>query len=212
MATAWRWSLFVALVLAFILIPFMIWESPMNALSARWLHPEGSSRWEIGVAVALLLASDVLLPIPSSIISTSAGYLLGIAGGTMASFVGMTAGAGIGYVVGLRAGRSALQHIVTPAQRERLERSAAESGNWLLAAARSVPVLAEASVIVAGAARMPFGRFLAVTSLSNLGIAAVYATAGAMSATTGSFVLALGAALALPLPFLVAKKYWGKRA
>jgi uncharacterized membrane protein YdjX (TVP38/TMEM64 family) len=206
MKGASRWILFVALLLAFILVPFVLWEEPMNALSARWLHPEGTSKWEIGAAVALLLAVDVLLPIPSSIISTSAGFLLGIGGGTAASFAGMTAGAIIGYVVGVRAGRSALRHIVTPDQQARLEASAQGSGNWLLAAMRSVPVLAEASVIIAGAARMPFPRFLAITSLSNLGIACVYATAGAMSATAGSFLIALLAALALPLPFLLLKK------
>lgn len=196
-----------AVLLALILVPFALWDDPMPSLSAHWLHPDRSGKWEIGLAVAALLAADVILPIPSSIVSTSAGYLLGIAAGTAASFIGMTAGAVIGYVIGLRAGRSALRHIVTADQQARLEASAERGGNWLIALSRSIPVLAEASVIVAGAARMSFPRFLTVTALSNLGVAVVYATAGAVSATSGSFFLALGAALALPLPFLAIRRY-----
>jgi membrane protein DedA with SNARE-associated domain len=71
-------------------------------------------------------------------------------------------------------------------------------GVWAVAVGRPVPVLAEASVLLAGTARLPFRRFLVVCSLSNLGISLVYAVAGALSATAGSFFLALAAAVVVP--------------
>jgi uncharacterized membrane protein YdjX (TVP38/TMEM64 family) len=194
-------------LLALILVPFALLEDPMASLTARGLSLEWGGTWGVGIAIALLLAVDVLLPIPSSIVGTSAGYLLGIAAGATASFAGMTLGCLVGYVLGARAGTAALKRMVTAEQRAQLEASAARQGDWVLAVSRPVPVLAEASVIMAGAARMPFRRFFLVTGLANLGISLVYATAGALSATVGTFFLALAAALALPFAVLAVRKY-----
>ena len=65
-------------------------------------------------------------------------------------------------------------------------------------AARPIPVLAEASVLGAGLSRLPFRRFALLTTLANLGIAAVYSAAGAFAAGTGSLLLAFAGALLLP--------------
>jgi uncharacterized membrane protein YdjX (TVP38/TMEM64 family) len=56
--------------------------------------------------------------------------------------------------------------------------------------------------MLAGIAGVPPKRFLAVTSLANLGVSLVYAVAEAMSATAGSFFAALAAAVLLPLGFV----------
>ena len=71
-------------------------------------------------------------------------------------------------------------------------------GDWVIIAARPVPVLAEASVMFAGIARMPFGRFMLLTALSNLGISAVYAAVGAFSSNLNSFLLAFFGAILIP--------------
>jgi uncharacterized membrane protein YdjX (TVP38/TMEM64 family) len=71
-----------------------------------------------------------------------------------------------------------------------------------------VPVLAEASVFLAGLARMPFGRFAWITGLSNLGISAVYAAAGAFAARRESFLLAFAAAVLIPAAAMLAVRYW----
>jgi 3-dehydroquinate synthase len=63
---------------------------------------------------------------------------------------------------------------------------------------RGVPVLAEGSVIFAGLAGMPIGRFLLITSTANLCISAAYAGAGAYALGAGSFAAALAAAILLP--------------
>jgi hypothetical protein len=61
-----------------------------------------------------------------------------------------------------------------------------------------VPALAAASVLLAGIARVGGARFAALTSLANLGVSAAYALAGATSATTGSMLPAIAAAIVLP--------------
>ena len=68
-----------------------------------------------------------------------------------------------------------------------------------MVAVRAVPVLAEASVLFAGIGSMRFGRFLLLTSLSNLGISLVYASVGAFAAEIQSFLLAVAGAVLVPL-------------
>ena len=61
-------------------------------------------------------------------------------------------------------------------------------GEWVIVVSRPIPVLAEASVLFAGLSGMPASRFLLLSTLSNLGISAVYAAVGAFSASTNSFL------------------------
>lgn len=77
-----------------------------------------------------------------------------------------------------------------------------------LALCRPVPVLAEASVILAGAAPMRAGAVLGATTLANLGVSSIYAGVGATTSGVGTFLLAVGAALALPrVTLLVAGRF-----
>ena len=96
-----RWALISVLLLALILVPFLLFEDFFNALAARFASGEGSS-WYAAIGIGGLLASDVVLPIPSSIVSAAAGVLLGFAGGTAVIWVGMTISCGIGYWIGAR--------------------------------------------------------------------------------------------------------------
>jgi len=64
-----------------------------------------------------------------------------------------------------------------------------------LVLARPVPVLAEASVLLAGTARLSWSWFLAPVALSNLGIAAAYCALGNLA----QLPAALAASVALPL-------------
>jgi membrane protein DedA with SNARE-associated domain len=88
--------------------------------------------------------------------------------------------------------------LVGQAELVRAESITQRYGEWTLILTRAVPVLAEASVIFAGIARMPFPRFIAITALSNLGIAVAYAAVGAFSMRMESFLVAFAGAIALP--------------
>ena len=59
-------------------------------------------------------------------------------------------------------------------------------------------MLAEASVIFAGLVGTPFRHFVALTALSNLGIAVGYAAFGAFSMSVDSFLVAFLGALIIP--------------
>ena len=98
-----RWSLFVTLLLAFILVPFMLLEGPMNSLVQETLH-SSTSITLITLAVIAFLLADIVPPIPSSFVLATTGYLLGLGLGTAVCFVGLTCASLAGYALGRYAG------------------------------------------------------------------------------------------------------------
>jgi uncharacterized membrane protein YdjX (TVP38/TMEM64 family) len=201
-----RWTLLVVALLAIIIVPFVFFEDDLNILAARLARGEGAS-WLSAVIVFLLLASDVFLPIPSTIVSAAAGALLGFWIGTFVVWAGMSAACAIGYAFGARASMAARRFVGADAI-ARAERLAGRYGDYGLVLCRPVPVLAEASVILAGVVGAPRRRFLTLTSASNLGIAMVYAAVGAFAMEVQSFLLAFAAALVVPaLTMLIARRW-----
>lgn len=197
------WALFLGGLLAVILIPFFFWEDAFLA-STRSVLGSPSGGVVLALGLAALLAGDVLLPVPSSLVSTAAGVRFGVGGGAVVSVAGLTAGCALGYALGRRLGRPAAERAAGPRGLEGLERASARWGAAVLVACRAVPVLAEASVILAGVGRVPVGRFLALTGLANLGLAIAYAWVGAEAATSGSFLLAFAGAIAIPVVAMAA--------
>ena len=192
-----RWFLLSAALLAAILVPFFLYEEPITRWTQEFVEREGA-RWVVGGVLGGLLATDVLLPIPSSLVSTAAGYLLGLWTGSAVTWTGMTAACLIGYLLGATVGRGATRRFVGEEELQRASRAQSRFGNWVVVIFRAVPVLAEASVLLAGVVRMPFRRFVFLATLSNLGIALTYSAVGAYALEVESFFLAFGGAIVVP--------------
>lgn len=197
MGPAARWSALAFLLLASVLVPFAIWGDGIDAWVARTDWDGAGRAWPAAI-LAGLLAADGLLPVPSSLASTLLGVLLGAVGGTLASAGAMSAGVLLAYGLGRWGGRPVAQRLVGATGLRRAGDWLDRRGVWALALCRPVPVLAEASVIASGVAGMRPGPVLLATGLSNLGISAAYAGAGAAAQGPGTFLLAFAAALLLP--------------
>ncbi len=203
-----RWAVLSIVLIAVILVPFFLFETQFNQFAAE-VAKGGGPRWVAAGGILALLAADVFLPVPSSILSTAAGVLLGFWGGTAVVFTGMTLGCLLGFAVGSRSSAAARRLVGEPG----LQRAAdlmRQYGDWMLAACRPVPVLAEASVIFAGLVHVPRARFVWLTALANLGIAAGYSAIGAFSMRVESFLVAFLGALLIPgLAILIARAVFG---
>ena len=197
-----------AVVLAVVIVPFALWGPAVEAAVVRLTYAE-IPRPAVAAAVVLLLTADTFLPVPSSLVSTVSGELLGFAGGAAASFAGMWLGCLAGYAAGRWASRWTADRLEP---QDRVRRAAGRWGIWMLAVFRPVPVLAEASVLWAGLNRVPFGRFAVVTSASSLGIACAYAWAGAVARSQETFFLAFAASTVLPGLLLLTARGWGPRS
>lgn len=194
-----RWLLLCGSVLAIILVPFFLFGEKIETWTEDFLESASDQAGWIAVVLGALLASDVLVPVPSSLTSTAAGFFLGFAAGTLTSLTGMTISCILGYWLGERFGRPLANRLVGGHELTRLERLSQRVGNWVIVISRPVPVLAEASALFAGISGMSTYQFLLLSTLSNLGISAVYAAVGAFSATTNSFLLAFAGSILVPL-------------
>jgi uncharacterized membrane protein YdjX (TVP38/TMEM64 family) len=193
-----RWTLFALLLAGFVLLPFVLLDARMAALAEGALHAGRSAGYVTLVVVGLLLV-DIVLPIPSSFVLATAGYLLGAGFGALACFVGLSCASAAGYALGRLAGEVAARRIVGAPELDRLRAWARTHGDLLIVALRAVPVLAEATVLLAGTARMPVARFAVLVSVGNLVVAALYAGIGAASASQQTFAGVSIAAMALPV-------------
>jgi uncharacterized membrane protein YdjX (TVP38/TMEM64 family) len=204
-----RWAILIGLMFALIIIPFLIFEKQFEQLGT-WLAEGHASGWASAATIGALLALDVFLPVPSSIVSTGAGVLLGFWRGALVIWVGMTIGCVIGYAFGVKAAGAARKLVGA----DGLASAATvmdRYGPWALVICRPIPVLAESSVVFAGLVRTPVGPFMSLTTLSNLGIAVAYAAVGAFSVRAQSFLLTFAGALALPGLAMLIGRIWVTR-
>jgi uncharacterized membrane protein YdjX (TVP38/TMEM64 family) len=205
-----RWSVLVGLMFAVIIIPFILFEKQFEALGA-WLASGHASGWTSASIIAGLLALDVFLPVPSSVVSTVAGVLFGFWRGMAVIWVGMIFGCVIGYAFGARAAGAA-RKVVGADGLVKAGRVMERHGSWALVICRPIPVLAESSIVFAGLVRSPLAPFIWLTTLSNLGIAIAYAAVGAFSMKTESFLWTFVGALALPgIAMLLGRLFVTKR-
>lgn len=196
------WLLVCAALLAIILIPFYFWGGSIDAWIVAFLgDPLGDV--VAGAGIVLFLATDVVLPVPSSFVSTAAGIRFGFLGGMLLSWLGMTLGGWIAYELGRRFGRTTANALAGERAMRDVAATAERYGTWSVVVFRAVPVLAEASVLLAGVAGVRLPRFLATSSLANLGVSAAYAAVGSWSLSTRSFLLAFAGSILIPAVLLL---------
>ena len=205
-----RLIVLVTAVALAVIVPFLLFGGTVNAWANDLIVQAGQRPFLAGGLLALLLAVDIVVPVPSSLVSTACGMALGFLGGTCASFAGMSVTALIGYLIGRYAARYAVR-LVGEREAALLEDFHRRHGVWLLLALRPVPVLAEASVVFSGIARLPFRQVAVVTMLGNLAVSAVYAAIGVWGSLSDSFVPAFLASMALSGVMIAVMRAKGKR-
>jgi 3-dehydroquinate synthase len=160
--------------------------------------------------IVLGLSLDILLPIPSSVLSVWAVVSLGLTGGVVAIWIGLCVACMFGYWLGTCSRPWLLKKFVKTQDMIEARRFSSRYGILALVLLRAVPVLAEASVLTAGLVKMPFRRFMLVTSLSNAGIAFVYAGISAYLNVYTSFTGAIVAGIAVPAAAWLAAGLFGR--
>ncbi|MCA9120358.1 MAG: VTT domain-containing protein [Planctomycetaceae bacterium] len=188
----------MSLILLVPIVPFLLFGANFEAWVVQWSkHPY--SQPATALVIIGLLATDILLPTPSSMISTLGGWQLGIVGGTLASWIGMSLGAIIGFLLARRWGRPLALWLSSEEDLDRMHGLSQRFGPVVLVFGRGVPVLAEASVLLMGIHQLSWRRFLPAVLLSNLGIAFAYSAFGNYAEQNQWLPLALGVSIALPV-------------
>ena len=179
------------------LVPFLAFGTRLDHAVARWLDPLPTPPVLAAIEVGVL-AADLLLPVPSSMVATLGGAHLGVVIGTACAWLGMTAGAMLGWWLGRTAGAASLSRLTTDEQ-EQLAHQQRRFGPLAVVVTRPLPLVAEAAALMAGAAGMGWRPFLLAAGVGNLAIALVWSLAGALGQRADSLQWAVVASLALPV-------------
>jgi 3-dehydroquinate synthase len=164
--------------------------------------------WLLALFLIAVLACDIVLPVPSSIVAVFAATTLGFWGGAGVIWLGLMLSCCFGYLIGSGSGYSMLQRCASLDDLAKAQALADKMGPGTLVALRGVPVLAETSVIAAGMIRFPLPSFLLICALTNVGLAAAYAYVGAQAGAKGSFLLVILGSIALPAGAWLLKWTW----
>ncbi len=174
----WRTLILFLSVTTAILVSFFLWGDAIDAWVADTVLRTQDDRLIVASLLFAVLASDILLPIPSSLVSTLCGVFLGAWLGTLVSTLAMTVSCLFGYLLGRLCERH-VARLIGQGDLEALTRLHDRMGIWLLLGLRPVPVLAEASLVFAGLARTPPFRTALLVTIGNGLVSAVYAVTGA---------------------------------
>jgi uncharacterized membrane protein YdjX (TVP38/TMEM64 family) len=187
-----RWFTLVALVAGAIVASKLLLENvlgiSLEPAAAAWMADAGTGS---ALTVVLLLAIDLFLPVPSSLVMVLSGAAFGVAWGSALSLVGSLGGEWLGFELARRYGRRASRWVVDQEEILELEQQFARHGAAAVAITRALPIVMETMSIVAGLSQMRRSTFLLSSLVGTLPVVVIYAYAGAVSRQVGSIVPAV---------------------
>ena len=136
----------------------------------------------------LVLSSDIVLPVPSSIIMYTNGLALGLLKGTLLSLASVMVGSTIGYYLG-RA--SAFRSTTSEKAMAIMEKYGALG----IIITRGIPILSESIVFTAGYNRLNFKLFTLLNFIGYLPVCFIYAYFGQLAQDANLFLISFAASL-----------------
>lgn len=203
--------LFIGLVVL-VLVPFFIWGDTLTSLFSAdgavvWLQQYGYWAWAVGL---VLILSDLLLPIPATLVMAALGFIYGWAGGGAISALGSFMAGGLGYELCRSLGSKAARWILGAKDLQKAQRLNRRVGGWLVALSRWLPVFPEVISCMAGLTRMPRPLFYGALACGSLPLGFTYATIGYAGQESPTIALLLSALLP-PLLWLLIRPYFHRK-
>ncbi|MGW4943440.1 DedA family protein [Actinoplanes sp. NPDC004185] len=144
-----------------------------------------SAAVEMTFLLGLLVPGESVVMLSASLHGPG-GFALAVAAGTAGALTGQICGYAIGRVFGTRLRTTRLGRRIGAERFDRAEDYLRERGAPALVAVRFVAVIHAVVPIVAGVARMPFGRFLGWSALGTVLWVGTFAGVGAATASADS--------------------------
>lgn len=179
-------------VSAIVLLSWLIWGGGMEEKftldgSIAWIGSAGPWAWAAGIG---LMAADLLLPVPGTVVMSALGWIYGTWWGGLAAVAGLMIAGLCGYGLGRLVGEKAARWLLGDHDFEKGRLLFARGGGWMIALSRALPILPEALSCTAGLVRMPFGRFLVSLLCGSLPVGFLFAWIGAAGRDAPAWALA----------------------
>ncbi|HEY0678185.1 MAG TPA: VTT domain-containing protein [Chitinophagaceae bacterium] len=158
-----------------------------------------------------VLVSDIVLPVPSSLVMILNGKVLGIAGGAIISLVASQLASLIGFYMGRKASPVA-DRIFSLADKEKSNRLFGRYGKMAIVISKALPVISEAMSIIAGTTSTTFKEFFIFSLAGNFIVSVTYAITGSIASSVNSNIIAgivigTGLIAGWVLHFLLSRKH-----
>ncbi len=170
------------LVLGALFVAVEALDVPLLTDPRPWLAGHAVPAAGLGL---VLLVVDVVLPVPSSVVMVANGALFGALVGTLLSVAGSTGAALLGLALGRR-GSGLLDRLVSAPERRRADALLQRWGVLAVVLTRPVPLLAETTVLLAGASGLDRRRVALAAAAGSVPAALLYALAGALGTRLAS--------------------------
>lgn len=199
------------LVACFFLVLFVViqfyFQSPVSGDPSRWIRENSISAAVISTG---LLALDIFLPIPSSVVMILNGKLFGLLPGMFISLTGGILATTTGYLLG-RYGTGKWLRIK---ENEKAEASRLLDKWGIIAVilTRPIPLLSESISIMSGASKMPARKMLLASMAGHLPGAFIYALSGAYASTIQSNVISFFIVIGIATIIWVISRWFARTA
>lgn len=189
----------IAIVAAFVIGSKLLIENVLGFSFEPWARAWMANAGMSGAAAVVgLLAVDIFIPVPSSIVMILSGAAFGVVWGSVLAFFGSIGGEWLGFELARKYGTAlSTRFIGDEAERRRLNDALITHGAAAIAVTRALPVVMETMSIVAGLSPMRRSTFLIASTIGTAPIVIIYAYAGAKSREAGSLVPAVVILLAV---------------
>lgn len=190
-------------------IPFLLigwWLEP--AIESLAKSADAMQPWQSASVIFFGLAIDIFLPVPSSALLTFAGQSLGAWQGTVVGWMGLNLSAAIGFWSSRKFGPTVLERFSSTTAVDDVQHLNQWSMWFTLIGCRPLPILAEASVLLAGTNHVSPIQFWPPILLANLIIALAYSLLGEFAARHDWFISAVIVSMVLPLIFVSFRYFW----
>lgn len=199
----WFWSLALSMVCVFSLL-FLLAERA-GLMDAVWIAERvtaiQSSRGGLLATAAVLaglLTVDLVLPVPSSLVMTLSGTLLGWHWGWIVNLVGSMGAAVLGFAFCRHWGRAAFDRLIGAQEAARIGQFFNRYGVWAILLSRSLPMLTEVISCLAGLSALRFRTFFWLALVGTGPLCLLYAWAGSRSMDPAALGWALLPAFGIP--------------
>jgi uncharacterized membrane protein YdjX (TVP38/TMEM64 family) len=163
-----------------------------------------ADKYKIALIVSALLASDVFLSVPTILIVTYAGNILGFELGLAASTVGMLISGTIAYILCRLSGNKMLTLLIKDKEKiDEVNSIFHRMGFSMLIIARALPMLPEATCCLSGMMRFNFIKFLGYYLLGTLPYAIVLTYLGSISSLDNPYPALIGIGVVYAILYLL---------
>lgn len=204
------YSILFFVLLCFFLLLFLLVEQfqvPLLSDPSAVLNRGGFIAALVGTG---LLISDVVLPVPSSLIMIANGALFGLVLGAALSLLGGLGASLFGFWIGRRS-THLVQRFVSDRDRAQADRLMQRWGMIAIIVTRPVPLLSETMSIVAGGTSLRWGAMIAASALGVVPGAVIYAATGVYVVSLESSVWSFAIVIAVALAFWLGGKVLTKQ-